>query len=104
MNIEPGEGVVNFSLVQGGPFHRLLGYLWLTGLDRLPTMRAVIVLVAVAWLPLALLTVVQTMVENRQAVAGFWFELDYLRALRHSDRGDGGHRTLCERAAQFAAR
>jgi|GEM_PF-2915058 hypothetical protein len=74
MNIEPGEGVVNFSLVQGGPFHRLLGYLWLTGLDRLPTMRAVIVLVAVAWLPLALLTVVQTMVENRQAGWGFFVD------------------------------
>ncbi|HSG23201.1 MAG TPA: hypothetical protein VLA64_09620 [Azonexus sp.] len=74
MNIEPGEGVVDFSLVKGGPFHRLLGYLRLTGPDRLPTTRAVIALVAVAWLPLAVLTVVQTMLENRQAGWGFFVD------------------------------
>lgn len=72
--MEPAEGAYSFSLVQGGPFHRFLIYLRLTGPDKLPTVRAVIVLVAVAWLPLALLTVLQTIAENRQAGWGFFVD------------------------------
>jgi len=74
MNTVPVEGKVQFSLVQGGPFHRLMGCLRLTGPDRLPTMRAVVVLVAVAWLPLALLTVVQAIAESHQAGWGFFVD------------------------------
>ncbi len=69
---EPAEGAPAFSLVRGGPFHRLLELLGLTGPNGLPTTRAVIALVAAAWVPLALLTVVQSLAESRPAGWAFF--------------------------------
>jgi len=81
MSTEPTADDVSFSLVQGGPFHRLLSFLSLTGADRLPTGRAVIVLLVLAWLPLALLTIWQTMLEGRQA--GWSFFTDWTTYTRY---------------------
>jgi len=44
-----------FSLVIGGPFYRLQHRLGMLGPDMLPTMRAALILVIIAWLPLLLL-------------------------------------------------
>jgi len=54
---------LHFSLVLGGPFHRLLGHARLAGDDGLPTMRAGLVLAFLAWLPPALLAVTQTLID-----------------------------------------
>lgn len=50
-----------FSLVLGGPFHKILGRLGLTGVDQLPTRRAANALALLTWLPLALLAVAESL-------------------------------------------
>lgn len=52
-----------FSLVAGGPFNRALCRLGLAGADRLPTRRAAIVLVVLAWLPPALIAALQSLLD-----------------------------------------
>lgn len=74
MTSEPAEGDFSFSLVQGGPFHRLLVCLGLTGPDRLPALRAVVALVVLAWLPLALLTIVQSVAQGRSISPDFFLD------------------------------
>jgi hypothetical protein len=46
----------DFSLTIGGPFHRLQCRMGLLGADQLPNARAALVAMAIAWLPLALLS------------------------------------------------
>lgn len=55
--IEPTEA--KFSLVTGGPFYRLQQHLGLLGPDLLPPMRTALLFALVAWLPPAILSVVQ---------------------------------------------
>ncbi len=74
MKSEAELAVGGFSIVKGGPFHQILGYLKLTDEDQLPSLRAVILLVMLAWLPLALLTVAQALVGNRPASWGFFLD------------------------------
>jgi hypothetical protein len=74
MSSEAASAVGGFSIVKGGPFHRILGYLKLTDEDQLPSLRAVILLVMLAWLPLALLTMAQALVSNRAASWGFFLD------------------------------
>ena len=74
MKSEAELAVGGFSIIKGGPFHRILSYLRLTGEDQLPRLRAVILLVMLAWLPLALLTVAQALVGNRPASWGFFLD------------------------------
>lgn len=74
MKSEIRLAVGDFSIVKGGPFHWILGYLRLIGEDRLPRLRAVILLAMLAWLPLALLAVAQALVENREASWGFFVD------------------------------
>jgi len=57
------ESSVQFSLVEGGPFHSLLGHLGLLGEDRLPTWRTAFVLALLAWVPPAVLAMAQTMLQ-----------------------------------------
>jgi hypothetical protein len=57
------EQSIEFSLVEGGPFHTLLSRVGLLGVDHLPTWRTAIVLALLAWLPPALLSIVQTWVQ-----------------------------------------
>lgn len=66
------DSVERFSLVVGGPFNRALCRLGLAGADRLPTRRAVIVLVLVAWLPPALLAVLQSLFDSGYRGWGFF--------------------------------
>ncbi len=74
MKSEAELAVGGFSIIKGGPFHRILSYLRLTGEDQLPRLRAVILLVMLAWLPLALLTAAQALVGNREASWGFFLD------------------------------
>jgi hypothetical protein len=48
-----------FSLVTGGPFYRLQARLGLLGPNLLPPMRTALLYVAVAWIPLAIMTMLQ---------------------------------------------
>jgi hypothetical protein len=61
-----------FSLVVGGPFYALLSRLGLTGADQLPTQRAAIALALLAWLPLALLAVAQSVIDSSYSGWGFF--------------------------------
>ena len=67
-----GDPVPRFSLVVGGPFHTVLRRLGLLGADQLPTWRAAIGLALFAWLPLALLAVAQSLVDDRYSGWGFF--------------------------------
>jgi hypothetical protein len=78
--METNGDTLSFSLVQGGPFHRLLGRLGLLGPDMLPTVRVVVVMAAVAWLPLALLVLAQSVLGNRP---GWDFFLDWTTYARY---------------------
>lgn len=64
MNSGPGDPVERFSLIAGGPFNRALCRLGLAGADQLPTRRAAIVLIMMAWLPPALLAVAQSLLDG----------------------------------------
>ncbi len=66
---DPGE---RFSLVVGGPFHAALRRLGLTGADQLPTGRAAIGLALLAWLPPALLALLQSLVDPGYPGWGFF--------------------------------
>lgn len=54
---------IKFSLVAGGPFHTLLSHLGLLGSDKLPVWRTAFVLVLLAWVPPAVLAIMQTMLH-----------------------------------------
>lgn len=64
-----------FSLVGGGPFHTLLGRFGLIGSDQLPTPVAAVVLAWLAWLPPALIAVVQSLVDSSYSGWGFFTDL-----------------------------
>jgi hypothetical protein len=65
-----------FSLVIGGPFYRMQDRLGLLGPDLLPPIRTAIIFVALAWLPLALLSAAQGMAWNA-SLGKHSFLLDY---------------------------
>lgn len=65
-----------FSLVIGGPFYRLQQRLGLLGQDLLPRGRAAVLLVALAWLPPAILAALQGVAVNPDLELGGYF-LDY---------------------------
>jgi hypothetical protein len=60
MNLAPD---VRFSLVVGGPFRALLGSLGLLDRDELPALRAAVLAALLAWLPPALLALLQAIVS-----------------------------------------
>ena len=73
MNIrEPDDSDDRFSLLVGGPFHTVLRRLGLLGADQLPTWQAAISVALFAWLPLALLAVAQSLVDDRFPGWGFF--------------------------------
>jgi hypothetical protein len=61
-----------FSLVVGGPFHRLLRRLGLTGPDALPTRCAVLLLALAAWALPAVLVIAQALLDDRYSGWGFF--------------------------------
>lgn len=65
-----------FSLVSGGPFYRLQQRLGLLGPDLLPPVRTAFIFVALAWLPLLLLSAAQGAAWN-ESLGGEAFLLDY---------------------------
>ncbi len=69
-----------FSVVIGGPFHRLLKRLGLLGPDQLPGGRAALALMLTAWLPPALLAFAQFL-HDRDAAALSYFS-DYTAYIR----------------------
>ncbi len=69
-----------FSLVIGGPFHALLSRLRLLGADGLPTLRAAIILVLIAWLPPALLSVVDYLYNGSERALSYFS--DYTAYIR----------------------
>ena len=71
-----------FSLVIGGPLHALLSRLRLVGADRLPTFSAALVLVAIAWVPPAMLALLEFL-YNGNASALSYFR-DYVIYIRDS--------------------
>ena len=75
MNLEPVNPADRFSLVAGGPFHRILRRLGLIGTDELPMRLAAIILALVAWLPPALVAVVQTLVDSSYSGWDFFTDL-----------------------------
>jgi hypothetical protein len=64
-----------FSLVAGGPFHRVLHRLGWIGADRLPTRHAAIGLALFAWLPPALLAIAQTLLDSSYSGWGYFTDL-----------------------------
>ena len=64
-----------FSLVVGGPFHTILRKLGFVSSDELPSQKASASLVFLAWLPLALLVVAQSLVDNNYSGWGFFTDL-----------------------------
>ena len=73
--LESGDHGERFSVVAGGPFHGLLLRLGLVGDDLLPTTAAVIGLSFLAWLPPALLVVLQSLVDSTYSGWGFFTDL-----------------------------
>lgn len=69
---EPGE---RFSLVAGGPFHAALRRFGLIGADQFPSRRAAVLLALLAWLPPALLAVLQSVVDPGYACVGYFTDL-----------------------------
>jgi hypothetical protein len=57
------EMPIQFSLVAGGPFHKLLLRLGLLGQDGLPGWRTAFVLALLAWMPPAILAIAQTLLH-----------------------------------------
>ncbi len=74
--MDPGSGdpTDRFSLVVGGPFHAILRRLGLVGADQLPTRRAALGLALLAWLPPALLAVVQSLADDRYSGWGYFMD------------------------------
>lgn len=75
MEPERVEPDTSFSLVAGGPLYRGLRRLGLLGADQLTTMRTALVLALFAWLPPALLAVVQTLADGRYQGWGYFTDL-----------------------------
>lgn len=73
--LESREDGERFSVVAGGPFHGLLLRLGLVGEDRLPRAGAIVGLTLVAWLPPALLVVLQSLVDSTYSGWGFFTDL-----------------------------
>ena len=61
-----------FSLVAGGPFHRLLNILKLTGENRLPSKSGAFVLALLAWSLPALLLIIQTLADDTYSGRDFF--------------------------------
>jgi len=64
-----------FSLVAGGPFHRLLRRLGLIGADQLPTWQAAVGLALIAWMLPAILAILQSLVDDGYSGRGYFSEL-----------------------------
>jgi hypothetical protein len=65
----------SMSLVRGGPVHRLQGRLGLLADDGLPTMRCGLLVVALAWLPLAGLAMLDGRNFDFELGSGFYTDL-----------------------------
>jgi hypothetical protein len=70
--LAPVDSARRFSLVAGGPFHSVLRLCGLVAADELPTWRTGGVLAVFAWLPLAMLTVVQSLFDDGYFGLGFF--------------------------------
>ncbi len=66
------DGGIRFSLVVGGPFHEGLRRLGLVGEDLLLTPGAAVGLALFVWLPLALLMVTQSILDDSYVAWGFF--------------------------------
>jgi len=66
----------SYSLIIGGPFWRLQSVLGLLRADRLPTVKTAVLFAAVAWLPPALLAILQG-VALSETLGGRAFLLDF---------------------------
>lgn len=76
------EQAEKFSLVIGGPFHRVLGACGLLGPDQLPTLRAALLIAMLAWFPGALLAVGSYMAtRNPETLTYFIDHTVYIRSL-----------------------
>ena len=64
-----------FSLVAGGPFHRLLRRLGLIGADQLPKWQAAVGLALIAWMLPALLAILQSLVDDGYPGREYFTEL-----------------------------
>ncbi len=64
MSSEPLRPRARFSLVVGGPFHRLLTRLGGMGPDGLPQVRTALVLAGLAWSIPAVAVVAQTLLDE----------------------------------------
>ncbi len=72
MELKDSSRSERFSIVVGGPFHWILRKFGLTSRDGLPSIFATIYLVAIAWLPPALLVVLQSIVDNSYSGGNFF--------------------------------
>ena len=76
------EGVQQFSLAAGGPFHVLLARLRLLGADELPAYPAALVLALYAWLPPALLSAAEYLASGDVAALSYFTDYTaYIRGL-----------------------
>ncbi|MFC1778311.1 hypothetical protein ACFL3I_13390 [Pseudomonadota bacterium] len=72
VNPVSSERPIQFSLIEGGPFHTVLAKLGLLGKDRLPTWRTALVLALVAWIPPAILAITQSLLYADYSGWGFF--------------------------------
>ena len=75
------QSVPQFSLVIGGPAHRLMGWLGLLDPDRLPTWRGALVMAGVAWLPPALLSAASYIASADASMLSYF--IDYPTHIRY---------------------
>jgi hypothetical protein len=75
MHSESVNPVDRFSLVAGGPFHKVLRRVGLSGADQLTTWRTATVLALIAWLPPALLAAAQTLLDSSYSGWGYFTDL-----------------------------
>lgn len=79
---DANAGATQFSLVIGGPFHRLLKRLALLGPDHLPRGSAALALMLTAWLPPALLALAQFLHDRDPAALSYFSDYTaYIRFL-----------------------
>ena len=70
-----------FSLVIGGPTHRLMGRLGLLDPDQMPTWRGALILAGIAWLPPALLSSASYFISDNPAALSYF--IDYPTHIRY---------------------
>lgn len=82
LHAKPTNEANPFSLVVGGPFHRVMTRLGLTATDHLPTQQAAIGLALLAWMVPGLFAIAQSVIDSHDSAWGYFTDsMAYTRYL-----------------------